>query len=75
MCCQPIFHEEADTRVILLVQLCANGDMRKVSTSTVESNIVVLVVAFLHRLDLDKLRVDFGTGNHFRNIAKRLRPL
>ena len=68
----PCSHEEADTRMLLHVQDALQQGHKKILLRTVDTDVLVLAVAFLQQVtDLEHLDlwVAFGTGNNFRYIA------
>jgi len=65
----PCSHEEADTRLLLRAFDAEKEGYRKVMLRTVDTDVVVLAVAFFSRLDLEELWVAFGAGTAFRYIA------
>ena len=65
----PCSHEEADTRLLLHCLHAARSDMKRIIIRTVDTDVVVLAVAFFDRLLVDKLWIHFGTGKHTRVIA------
>ena len=62
----PCDHEEADTRMILHLGDAFHKGFRKVLLRTVDTDMVVLSVAAVTKLDI--LWVAFGTGKNFRYI-------
>jgi len=65
----PCSHEEADTRLLLHCLHAARSGMKRIIIRTVDTDVVVLAVAFFDRLLVDKLWIHFGTGKHTRVIA------
>ena len=61
-------HKETDTRMILHVVDEVNNGYQKVLQRTVDTDIVVLVVAAATNIDIQELWIAFGTGKHFRYI-------
>ena len=68
----PCSHEEIDTRMLLHVQDALQQGHKKILLRTVDTDVLVLAVAFLQQVTegehLD-LWVAFGTGSNFRYIA------
>lgn len=65
----PCHHEEADLRLILhLVDMALKGS-KKIMLRTVETDVLVLTVAFYSQIHADELWVAFGTGKNLRFIA------
>jgi hypothetical protein len=62
-------HEEADTRVLLHVADQVKAGYSKITLCTVNTDVVVLAVAFCQQLHCDELWVAFGTGQHLRYIS------
>ena len=65
----PCSHEEADTKLLLHAFDAEKEGYRKVMLRTVDTDVVVLAVAFFSRLDLGELLIAFGAGNAFCYIA------
>ena len=65
----PCSHEEADTKLLLHAFDAGKEGYRKVMLRTVDTDAVVLAVAFFSRLDLEDLWIAFGAGKAFRYIA------
>lgn len=64
----PCSHEEADTRMILHAKNAVQNGFSRVVIKTVDTDVVVLAVSFVHRIAVDELWIAFGTGKHFRYI-------
>ena len=64
----PCSHEEADTRLFLHVADAVKKGYRKLLVRTVDTDVVVVVIATLNRTKPDEFSVAFGTGWHFRFI-------
>ena len=64
----PSSHEEADTRLFLHVADADKKGYRKLLVRTVDTDVVVVAIATLHRTKPDKSWVALGTGVHFRFI-------
>lgn len=65
----PCSHEEADTRLILHAAHAAQGGVKRLLIRSVDTDVVVLAVAFRQHIACDELWIAFGTGKHFRYIA------
>ena len=65
----PRSHEEADTRLLLHAFDAGKEGYGKVMLRTVDTDVVVLAVAFFSRLDLGELWIAFGAGKAFCYIA------
>ena len=65
---QPCNHAEADMHIFLHLAYASSQDHQKVPVCTVDSDIVVLAVAFFAQLDLSELWIGFGAGKHCRDI-------
>ena len=61
-------HEEADTRVFIHVKHASARDLKKVLIRTVDTDVVVLAIAYARKLELQELWIAFGVGNHFRYL-------
>jgi len=64
----PCSHEEADTRMLLHAADAAKT-LKHVMIRTVDTDVVVLAVAFFEQLHLDTLWIAFGVGKNFHYIA------
>jgi hypothetical protein len=64
----PCNHEEADTRVFIHASDAANKGSQKLLIRTVDTDILVLAVAYVERLGVQELWVAFGTGKKFRYL-------
>ena len=64
-------HEEADTRIFLQLKDAVRHGYSNASIRTVDTDVVVLVITSVNRLNLSELWVAFGTGKSFRFIAAR----
>ena len=64
----PCTHEEADTRILLHVADCVRAGHERVIVRTVDTDVVVLCIAFQQKTSCKELWVAFGTGKHFRYI-------
>ena len=64
----PCNHEEADTRIFIHANHAAKGGMRKIVIRTVDTDVVVLAIANVHKLDVDELWIAFGVGKHMRYL-------
>ena len=65
---EPCDHEEADTRMLLHAADMVNVGFKRILLRTVDTDVVVLAVAFHQRLECDQLWLAFGTGQHLRYI-------
>ena len=66
---QPSNHIEADTRIFMHLAHAAHAGHTKAYIRTVDSDIVVLAVAFFNEIaTLTHLWIGFGTGKHYRDI-------
>jgi hypothetical protein len=73
----PCNHEEADTRIMLHVDHAVQCGYKKIIIRTVDSDVVVLGVALVHKIPLEELWIQFGVGKsqHYiavHDIAKQL---
>jgi len=64
----PCTHEEADTRMFLHAADLVRAGNKKILIKTVDTDVVVLAVAFQQRIACDELWVALGTGHHLRYI-------
>ena len=58
----PCNHEETDTRMFLHLKDFSATGHRKVSLKTVDKDIAVIAITLFHKLDLEELWIEFGTG-------------
>lgn len=65
----PCSHEEADTRMFLHLADTVKKGFSRVTIRTVDTDVLVLAVAFFRKLPLSDLWVAFGIGSSFRYIA------
>ena len=65
---QPCNHSEADTRIILHLAHASSQGHRRAYVRTVDSDIVVLVMAFFDQLHFSEIWIGFGSGKSFRDI-------
>jgi len=65
----PCSHEEADIRLLLHCLHAAGCGMKRIIIRTVDTDVVVLAVAFFGRLSVEKLWIHFGMGKHTLVIA------
>ena len=61
-------HEEADTRILLRVSDAVNSRLSHVMVRIVDTDVVVLCVVNVQRLQVDELWVAFSTGKHSQYI-------
>jgi len=66
---QPCTHEEADTRMLLHAADIVRAGFDKVVVRTVDTDVVVLAIAFHDKIKCTELWIAFGTGRHFRHIS------
>jgi hypothetical protein len=77
---EPCTQEEADTRMILHAAEMVKAGHRRILIRTVDTDVVILAIAFYYQLSCDELWIAFGTGKHLRYISTEarkghLRPL
>ena len=65
---QPCNHAEADMRIILHLAHASSQGHDKAFVRTVDSDIVVLAIAFYEQLGLSELWIGFGSGKSDRDI-------
>jgi len=65
---QPCDHEEADTRTFLHAGDMVRAGFSDIIIRTVDTDVVVLAVAFFHEIKCNHLWLAFETGNHFKYI-------
>ena len=65
---QPCNHAEADTSIILHLAHASSQGHDKAFVRTVDSDIVVLAIAFYEQLGLSELWIGFGSGKNHRDI-------
>ena len=65
---QPCNHSEADTRIILHLAHASSQGHIKAFVHTVDSDIIVLAIAFYEQLGLSELWIGVGSGKSFRDI-------
>jgi len=61
-------HEEADTRIVIHVKHASARGLKKVLIRTVDTDVVVLAIAYEQQLELQELFIAFGVGKHFRYL-------
>ncbi|XP_076078833.1 uncharacterized protein LOC143048849 [Mytilus galloprovincialis] len=64
----PCNHEEADTRILLHVADAVKSGMQKIMIRTVDTDVVVIAVSAVHKLNITSLWMAFGVGKNFRYI-------
>ena len=64
----PCNHEEADTRIFLHLADAVHEGFHKILLRTVDSDVVVLCVAVVAKVDVRELWIAFGTGKHIKYI-------
>lgn len=63
----PCDHEESDTRIFVHVLDAVLSGHKKIAIRTVDSDVVVLAVAFAATIkEIEELWIAFGTKNEFR---------
>ena len=65
----PCLQEEADTRLFLHVADAVQKGCKKVTIRSVDTDVVVLSVAFFNNIAPDELWLAFGVGSNFRYLA------
>ena len=65
----PCNHEEADIRIFVHAKHASVNGMKKILIRTADTDVVVLAVAFLQKLDVEDLCVAFGVGRHLRYLS------
>lgn len=69
MTIDPCNHEEADTRIVLHCLHMSQLGSKSVAVRTVDTDVVVLAIAFFKKLDIEHLWIHFGVGKNVRLIA------
>ena len=64
----PCNHEEADTRIFVHAKHASVSGMKKILIRTVDTDVVILAIAFLHKLEVEELWVTFVVGKHLRYL-------
>jgi hypothetical protein len=64
----PCSHEEADTRVILHCWHAGQFNCPRVAIRTVDTDVVVLAIAFVSKMNLQEVWIHFGVGKNARLI-------
>ena len=64
----PYNHHEADTHIILHLAHTSKDGHKEAYVRTVNSDIVVLAIAFFDKLNFSKLWIGFGCGKYYRDI-------
>ena len=67
----PCNHEEGDTRIFVHVLYSLN-DFSSVVIKTVNTDTVVLAIDFFHRLNIEKILIELGTGNNTKFVVASL---
>ena len=62
----PCNHEEADTRIFVHARDASVNGMKKILIRTVDTDVVILAIAFAKKLEVEELWVAFGVGKHLR---------
>ena len=65
----PCIHEEGDTMVLLHAAHAARMGCSKILIRIVDTDVVVLAVAYAAKMGIEELWVAFGVGKNYRNIA------
>ena len=61
-------HEDADKTIFIHVKHASARGLEKVLIRTVDTDVVVLAIAYAKQLELQELWIAFGVGNHFRYL-------
>ena len=61
-------NEEAGTRMFIHVKHTSARGLKKVLIRTVDTDVMILAIAYAKKLDLQELWIAFGVGNHFRYL-------
>ena len=61
-------HEEVDSRIVIHVKHASARGLKKVLLRTVDTDVVLLAVAYAKQLELHELWIAFGVGNRFRYL-------
>ena len=64
----PCNHEEADTRIFVHARHASVNGMKKILIRTVDTDVVILAIAFAKRLKVEELWVAFGVGKQLRYV-------
>lgn len=64
----PCNHEEADTRIMLHVKDAVQTGMRQIMIRTVDTDVVVIAISIVHKLNILTLWIAFGVGKNLRYI-------
>jgi len=64
----PCTHEEADTRLLLHAHHATQQGLKNILIRTVDTDVIVIAIASMHRLEVNTLWIGFGIGKHFRYI-------
>ena len=65
---EPCGHEEADTRVMLHAVDITSAGFNKLSTVTVDTDVVVIALHHFHKLNLEEMWIEFGVGKNRRYL-------
>ena len=65
----PCSHEEADTRILFHALDAGIQKLHRISSRTVDTDVVVLAITCFEQLQLEELWIAFGTGKDFRYLA------
>lgn len=64
----PCHHEEADTHTFGHAKHASVSGMKKILIRTVDTDVVILAIAFLHKLEVEELWVAFDVDKHLRYL-------
>ena len=64
----PCNHEEADTRIFVHARHASNHGLRKIMIRTVDTDVVILAIANVHKISVEELWVAFGVGKHLKYL-------
>lgn len=65
----PSTQEEADTRILLHVAHCVKNGFKNILIRTVDTDVVVLSIAYFYLIKPRKMSIAFGTGKNFKHIS------
>jgi len=61
-------HEEADTRIFVHARHASLNGLKKILIRTVDTDVVILAIAFAKKVEVEELWIAFGVGNHLRYL-------
>jgi hypothetical protein len=64
----PCNHEEADTRMLVHAKHASKNSLKKIMIRTFDTDVVVLAIAYLRKIDAEELWVAFGVGKHLKYL-------